>query len=51
MRYIILRGRTREEVEYMEFTLEDGPLCLPDFYLEQTPLRKEMYNLQEGCVP
>jgi hypothetical protein len=38
MRYVILRGTTREAVSYMEFPLPDGKLCLPDFYLEQIPL-------------
>jgi hypothetical protein len=39
MRYIILRGTTREEVNYIEFPFSDGPICLPDFYLRQIPLR------------
>ena len=38
MRYIILRGTTREEVSYLEFPFPDGGLCVPDFYLEQTPV-------------
>jgi hypothetical protein len=38
MRYVILRGTTREEMEYIEFPFSGGPVCLPDFYLEQTPL-------------
>ncbi|MBM4432174.1 MAG: hypothetical protein FJ026_17770, partial [Chloroflexi bacterium] len=38
MRYIILRGATREEVSYVEFLFPDGGLCLPDFYLEQLPI-------------
>jgi hypothetical protein len=38
MRYVILRGTTREEVKYLEFPFPDGELCLPDFYLEQTPV-------------
>jgi len=38
MRYVILRGTTREKVGYLEFPLPDGELCLPDFYLEQTPV-------------
>lgn len=40
MRYMILRGTTREEVSYMEFPFPDGFLCLPDFYLEQIPVGK-----------
>ena len=40
MRYIILRGTTREEVEFVEFPFLDGGLCLPDFYLELVPIRK-----------
>jgi hypothetical protein len=39
MRYIILRGTTREEVEHVEFPSSDGPVYLPDFYLKQTPLQ------------
>lgn len=39
MRYIILRGTTREEVNYIEFPFSDGPIRLPDFYLRQIPLR------------
>jgi len=39
MRYVILRGTTREEVKYLAFPLPDGDLCLPDFYLRWTPLR------------
>jgi len=42
MRYIILRGTTREEVKYIEFPFSDGPICLPDFYLKQLPVQ---------CVP
>ncbi|MBL7183015.1 MAG: hypothetical protein ISS50_01040 [Anaerolineae bacterium] len=38
IRYVILQGTTREEVEYLEFPFLDGDLCLPDFYLEQTPV-------------
>jgi hypothetical protein len=39
MRYMILRGTTRDQVRYVEFTFGGGKLCLPDFYLEATPLR------------
>ena len=37
MRYVILRGTARNAVEYLEFSLPDGDLCLPDFYLERIP--------------
>jgi len=40
MRYIVLRGITREEVDYVEFPFPEGGLCLPDFYLEVVPIRK-----------
>jgi hypothetical protein len=41
MRYIILRGVTREKVNYVEFVIPDIPVFrLPDFYLEQTPIRE-----------
>ncbi|MFP3869855.1 MAG: hypothetical protein ACLFVT_03100 [Syntrophobacteria bacterium] len=40
MRYIILKGTTREEVKYTEFLCEDERLCLPDFYLERAPFGK-----------
>ena len=42
MRYVILRGRTREKAEYIELPFLDGPVCLPDFYLKQTPLRSDI---------
>lgn len=32
MRYIILRGLTREDINYVEFPFPDGNLCLPEFY-------------------
>ena len=38
MRYIILRGTTREEVGFVEFPFPNGGLYLPDFYLEQVPI-------------
>lgn len=42
MRYIILRGTTRDVREYFEFELpafgSRGNLCLPDFYVAQMPL-------------
>ena len=38
MRYVILRGTTREEVGYVEFPFPDGGLQLPDFYLKRTPM-------------
>ncbi|TRZ67186.1 MAG: hypothetical protein D4Q77_03485 [Methanothrix sp.] len=34
MRYIILRGLTQEDIDYVEFPLPDGTICLPDFYWE-----------------
>ncbi len=37
MRYIILRGITREAVNYVEFPLPDESPCLPQFYLESVP--------------
>jgi hypothetical protein len=37
MRYLILRGTTREEVKYQEFVFSTTSLCLPDFYLERLP--------------
>lgn len=40
MRYIILRGTTREEVAFVEFPFPDGGLFLPDFYLNQVPITK-----------
>ncbi len=39
MRYVILRGTTREKVEHIEFPFSDGPVYLPDFYLRQIPLQ------------
>lgn len=38
LRYIILRGTTRQDVSYVEFSFPDSALCLPDFYLEQIPI-------------
>ncbi|MGC8787558.1 MAG: hypothetical protein ACP5Q1_09065, partial [Anaerolineae bacterium] len=38
LRYIVLRGITRWDVSYVEFSFPDSTLCLPDFYLEQTPM-------------
>lgn len=40
MRYVILRGTTREQVDYVEFTLPEVQLRLPDFYLERVPLER-----------
>jgi hypothetical protein len=37
MRYLILRGATKEDVRYVEFRFA-SPLRLPDFYLDGTPL-------------
>lgn len=39
MRYVILRGETRDEVDYIEFVLDEARFCLPDFYLKQIPGR------------
>ena len=38
MRYIVLRGTTREELDYVEFAFPEGNLCLPNFYLERIPM-------------
>lgn len=38
MRYVILRGKTREKVSYIEFSFPEGSLCFPDFYLELVPM-------------
>lgn len=38
MRYIILRGMTRDEVGHVEFSFPDDSLRLPGFYLERIPL-------------
>lgn len=32
MRYLILRGETKEEVGYWKLPFSDGDICLPDFY-------------------
>ncbi|MBW1946414.1 MAG: hypothetical protein JRI33_00595 [Deltaproteobacteria bacterium] len=40
MRYVILRGTTREPVRYVAFQFA-SPLYLPDFYLDRTPLGVE----------
>lgn len=37
LRYIILRGVTRESVEFIHFELTGGSISLPDFYLAQIP--------------
>jgi len=36
-RYVILRGKGRNGVRYLEFRWPDDRLCLPDFYLERIP--------------
>jgi len=41
MRYLILRGTTREAVRYVEF-LFDSPLRIPDFYLDLIPFGVDM---------
>lgn len=38
VRYLIIRGTTRDEGRYVEFALGEEPLCLPDFYLEHLPI-------------
>jgi len=38
MRYIILRGTTREEVKFVEFPFSTSRLNLPDFYLNRVPV-------------
>lgn len=40
MRYLIIRGVTREKTEYVVFHLPEGLVCLPAFYLELTPIGK-----------
>ena len=37
MRYIILRGTVRDDVDYVELPLPDQVLRLPDFYLQRIP--------------
>jgi len=37
MRYILLRGITRDRLTYVRFAVPDGDVCLPDFYLDQVP--------------
>jgi hypothetical protein len=41
MRYLVVQGKTREKVMYVEFTLNSGMFAptFPDFYLETTPLK------------
>jgi len=34
MRYIIVRGMTKDKVKYVEFPLGNNNICLPDFYWE-----------------
>lgn len=38
MRYLIIRGTTREEGGYVEFAIGDEPLRLPSFYLAHLPI-------------
>lgn len=38
MRYVIMRGTTLEESRYVEFSAHDSTVCLPEFYLELTPI-------------
>lgn len=42
LRYIVLRGCTRDEVNYVAFIFPQARICLPYFYLEQTPIWKYM---------
>jgi hypothetical protein len=37
MRYVILRGTTREKTNYFEFSFPGLTLALPDFYLSEIP--------------
>jgi hypothetical protein len=37
MRYVLLRGQTREEISCVNFQLQEESFCLPDFYLERLP--------------
>jgi hypothetical protein len=39
MRYLIIRGTTREAGDYIEFPSVGGTICLPDFYLDQIPVQ------------
>lgn len=34
MRYVILRGTTKGDGSYVQFSFPEGSVCLPDFYLE-----------------
>jgi len=38
MRYLVIRGMTREATDYIEFPFSGTDICLPDFYLKQIPL-------------
>lgn len=38
MRYIIMRGKTRNGSRYISFLFEDGQVCLPNFYVEGIPM-------------
>lgn len=40
MRYLIIRGVTREATEYVAFSLPEGLICLPAFYLKLIPFSK-----------
>jgi len=49
MRYLIVRGMTRPETQHLDFPLSMEKLCLPDFYLERTPLVKHVeYEIHHG---
>ncbi len=37
LRYLVLQGKTREVVRYVEFRWPDSTVCLPEFYLARVP--------------
>lgn len=39
LRYLIMRGTTRKEGDATEFAFDGDMLCLPDFFLDQIPVR------------
>ncbi len=39
VRYLIIRGTTRDEGWYIECSFDDQALCVPEFYLDQIPIR------------
>ncbi|HOT06813.1 MAG TPA: hypothetical protein PLI05_02955 [Methanotrichaceae archaeon] len=46
MRYIIIRGTTKDYVEYIEFRLGENNICLPDFYWE---IASKMFECGQVC--